>query len=57
MATGKYREIDKFDRLLGALADLPDVTKVKPSTIVTHASAARGGCAMTWSSTHNYPDC
>jgi hypothetical protein len=33
----EYRQIDKFDRLFGALADLPDVSKVKPSTIVTHS--------------------
>jgi hypothetical protein len=31
-----YRQIDKFDRVHGALADLPDVTKVKASTITTH---------------------
>ena len=30
-----YRTIDKFDRLMGALIGLPDVTKSKPSTIVT----------------------
>lgn len=30
-----YRTVDKFDRLMGALVGLPDVTKSKPSTIVT----------------------
>lgn len=34
MADQQYRTIDKFDRMLGALADLPDVTHVKPSTVV-----------------------
>jgi|SRR5712692_5738744 len=28
-----YRTIDKFDRMKGALENLPDVTKSKPSTI------------------------
>jgi hypothetical protein len=28
-----YRTIDKFDRMKGALENLPDVTKTKPSTI------------------------
>jgi hypothetical protein len=30
-----YRTLDKFDRLMGALAGLPDVTHTKPSTITT----------------------
>lgn len=30
-----YRTVDKFDRMRGGLADLPDVTRVKPSTIVS----------------------
>lgn len=29
-----YRTIDKFDRMLGALAGLPDVAHSKPSTVV-----------------------
>lgn len=29
-----YRTLDKFDRLMGALVDLPDVCSVKPSTVV-----------------------
>lgn len=29
----QYKTIDKFDRLYGALAELPDVTKSKPSTV------------------------
>jgi len=36
MAKEQYRQLDKFDRLHGALEGLPDVTKVKPSTIITH---------------------
>jgi hypothetical protein len=31
----KYRTIDKFDRMMAALADLPDVASVKPSTVVS----------------------
>lgn len=31
----QYRTVDKFDRMMGALANLPDVTHTKPSTIVT----------------------
>jgi hypothetical protein len=30
-----YRQIDKFDRMHGALAELPDVTHTKASTVVT----------------------
>jgi hypothetical protein len=30
-----YKQIDKFDRLMGALVNLPDVTRTKPSTVVT----------------------
>lgn len=29
-----YRTVDKFDRMMGALANLPDVASTKPSTIV-----------------------
>lgn len=29
-----YRTVDKFDRMLGALAGLPDVAHSKPSTVV-----------------------
>lgn len=36
MAKEQYLKIDKFDRLFGALTDLPDVTKCKPSTVVAH---------------------
>ena len=28
-----YRTVDKFDRLMGALVNLPDVTHTKPSTV------------------------
>lgn len=28
-----YKTVDKFDRLMGALVNLPDVTKTKPSTV------------------------
>lgn len=30
-----YRTVDKFDRLMGELVGLPDVTRTKPSTVVT----------------------
>jgi|ERR1043165_716546 hypothetical protein len=33
MAEQQYRTIDKFDRVMGALANLPDVAHTKPSTI------------------------
>lgn len=29
----QYRQVDKFDRLMGALVNLPDVTHTKPSTV------------------------
>jgi hypothetical protein len=29
-----YRTIDKFDRMMGALEGIPDVTRTKPSTVV-----------------------
>jgi hypothetical protein len=29
----QYRSVDKFDRTLGALTGLPDVTRTKPSTV------------------------
>jgi hypothetical protein len=32
----QYRTIDKFDRMMGALHDLPDVTRTKPTTIVAN---------------------
>lgn len=35
MAEQPYKTVDKFDRLMGALVDLPDVTHTKPSTVVT----------------------
>lgn len=31
----QYRSVDKYDRMMGALANLPDVTHTKPSTIQT----------------------
>lgn len=34
MSEQQYRQVDKFDRMHGALANLPDVTSVKPSTVV-----------------------
>ena len=30
----QYKTIDKFDRMMGALHDLPDVTRTKPTTVV-----------------------
>lgn len=30
-----YRTVEKFDRIMGALVNLPDVTQTKPSTVVT----------------------
>lgn len=29
-----YKTVDKFDRVMGALVNLPDVTSTKPSTVV-----------------------
>ncbi len=29
----QYRTVDKFDRMMGALANLPDVSHTKPSTV------------------------
>jgi hypothetical protein len=43
---GSYRQIDKFDRMLGALAELPDVTHVKASTVVTQVPII--GAAQTF---------
>lgn len=31
---GQYRTIDKFDRVMGSLTSLPDVTHTTPSTVV-----------------------
>jgi hypothetical protein len=31
----QYRTIDKFDRMMGALVDLPDVAHTKPSAVTT----------------------
>lgn len=33
MSELQYRTVDKFDRLMGALVNLPDVTRTRPSTI------------------------
>ena len=30
----EYKRVDKFDRMMGGLANLPDVTHCKPSTVV-----------------------
>jgi hypothetical protein len=30
----QFRQIDKFDRMMGALTNLPDVAHTKPSTVV-----------------------
>jgi hypothetical protein len=30
-----YQQVDKFDRIMGGLEGLPDVTKAKPSTVTT----------------------
>lgn len=34
MEQQQYRTVDKFDRLMGALASLPDVAQSKPATVV-----------------------
>jgi hypothetical protein len=34
----QYKTVDKFDRLAGALANLPDVTESKPSTVMAHTA-------------------
>jgi hypothetical protein len=34
----EYRTVDKFDRMMGALTDLPDVAKTKPSTVSQHSA-------------------
>src|SRR5262245_64604289 len=34
----QYKTIDKFDRLMGALVGLPDVTHTKPTTCAVHSS-------------------
>ncbi len=36
MTEPTYKTIDKFDRMMGALHDLPDVTRTKPTTIVAN---------------------
>lgn len=41
-----YKSPDKFDRLFGELAGLPDVTQGKPSTVVTSLPII--GQAQTW---------
>lgn len=41
-----YRTVSKFDKGIGALADLPDVTKTKPSTVVV--STTMIGAAQTF---------
>lgn len=33
--TPVYQQVDKFDRIMGGLEGLPDVTKAKPSTVTT----------------------
>jgi hypothetical protein len=35
MMSEQYKTVDKFDRMMGALTGLPDVSQVKPSTVVT----------------------
>ena len=42
----EYKTIDKFDRMLGALDRCPDVTRTKPSTIVSHTALI--GAAQTF---------
>jgi len=32
----QYKTVDKFDRMMGALIDLPDVTRTKPTTLTVH---------------------
>ena len=36
--TKQYRTVDKFDRLMGALIGLPDVTHTKPTTCAVHTA-------------------
>jgi hypothetical protein len=38
MSEQQYKTVDKFDRLAGALANLPDVTESKPSTVMAHTA-------------------
>ena len=38
MANDEFRTLDKFDRALGALIDLPDVAHTKPTTVVAHSA-------------------
>lgn len=46
MSEPQYKTIDKFDRMMGALCVLPDVTKTKPSTI--SATSAIIGATQTF---------
>jgi hypothetical protein len=46
MSEPTYRTIDMFDRLLGALADLPDVIAGKPSTVTKFSPLV--GAAQTF---------
>jgi hypothetical protein len=42
----QYRTVDKFDRMMGALDSLPDVTRTKPSTVVVTVPLI--GCTQTF---------
>lgn len=42
----QYRTVDKFDRMMGALASLPEVTHSKPSTVVVTTPLI--GCTQTF---------
>lgn len=42
----QHKAIDKFDRALGALAGLPDVASVKPTTVQTYSPLV--GAAQTF---------
>jgi len=46
MNESQYKTVDKFDRLYGALSELPDVTKQKASTIQVHTPLI--GAAQTF---------
>lgn len=42
----QYRTVDKFDRMMGALSSLPEVTHSKPSTVVVTTPLI--GCTQTF---------
>lgn len=42
----QYRTVDKFDRMMGMLDSLPEVTRTKPSTVVVTTPLI--GCTQTF---------